>query len=246
MLVGNGSSSKFMYNALSSEFNVVGILIDEAVSSNIMIKRRVKRLGYCTVLGQLFFIAFTKVLSRYLSRNVSDICTELKLIGDDFPQGKIIFKGNLNSPESVSIIQSSCVDVVVVNGTRILSADVINSLDADFINTHVGITPKYRGVHGGYWALANGDEPGVTVHLIDTGIDTGGVLFQGHIEVNNNDNFLTYPYKQLAIAIPLMIRAINNSYSNSNEVHKSTGKSKLWYHPTICQYIYNYMKKGVK
>ena len=46
---------------------------------------------------------------------------------------------------------------MVVNGTRILSRRMLESIDAVFLNMHVGITPKYRGVHGGYWALANGD-----------------------------------------------------------------------------------------
>src|SRR5438093_9923670 len=46
---------------------------------------------------------------------------------------------------------------VVVNGTRIISEAVLTASDAVFINMHAGITPKYRGVHGGYWALYNGD-----------------------------------------------------------------------------------------
>ena len=41
---------------------------------------------------------------------------------------------------------------------------------------HAGITPQYRGVHGGYWAVVNNDPEhcGVTIHFVDKGIDTGG------------------------------------------------------------------------
>ena len=48
------------------------------------------------------------------------------------------------------------------------------------LNYHAGITPKYRGMNGGYWALATGDAGnfGATVHLVDAGVDTGGVLHQ--------------------------------------------------------------------
>jgi methionyl-tRNA formyltransferase len=42
-----------------------------------------------------------------------------------------------------------------------------SSINSKFVNIHVGITPKYRGVHGTYWALVNNDveNSGVTVHL---------------------------------------------------------------------------------
>ena len=46
---------------------------------------------------------------------------------------------------------------MILNGTRIVSKKVISSIGCLFINTHCGITPKYRGVHGGYWAIYNND-----------------------------------------------------------------------------------------
>jgi folate-dependent phosphoribosylglycinamide formyltransferase PurN len=60
-------------------------------------------------------------------------------------------------------------DLVIVNGTRIISKKVLSSINSKFVNIHVGITPKYRGVHGTYWALVNNDveNSGVTVHFVD-------------------------------------------------------------------------------
>lgn len=34
-------------------------------------------------------------------------------------------------------------DIVVVNGTRILSKELLTCCDVTFINLHAGITPKY-------------------------------------------------------------------------------------------------------
>jgi folate-dependent phosphoribosylglycinamide formyltransferase PurN len=55
-----------------------------------------------------------------------------------------------------------------------------SSINSKFVNIHVGITPKYRGVHGTYWALVNNDveNSGVTVHFVDEGIDTGNIINQ--------------------------------------------------------------------
>jgi methionyl-tRNA formyltransferase len=104
---------------------------------------------------------------------------------------------------------------------------------------HAGITPKYRGVHGVYWALANKDPQncGVTVHLVDAGIDTGAIISQKNITVNPQDNFVTYPLLQLAEGIPLMKKAIEDILSNRLVIQPATGESRLWHHPTIWQYF---------
>ncbi|MEZ6118695.1 MAG: hypothetical protein R3C28_19310 [Pirellulaceae bacterium] len=65
----------------------------------------------------------------------------------------------MNSPETVDRIQLLAPDVVLVNGTRIIRPHRSdNRTDALFLNTHAGVTPTYRGVHGGYWALWNNDK----------------------------------------------------------------------------------------
>jgi methionyl-tRNA formyltransferase len=53
------------------------------------------------------------------------------------------------------------------------------SLDFELTwGVHAGITPRYRGTHGGYWVLLNNDPGhcGVTIHLVDPGIDTGSIV----------------------------------------------------------------------
>jgi methionyl-tRNA formyltransferase len=139
-------------------------------------------------------------------------------------------------------------DAVVVNGTRIISKNVLSCIDAPFINTHMGITPRYRGVHGGYWALARGDAEhcGVTVHLVDQGIDTGGVLYQDTIRSEESDNFTTYPIHQIAEAIPLMKAALKDVEERRLTVKAGVLPSQLWYHPTIAEYFQGYLQKGVK
>ncbi|MFT4646131.1 MAG: folate-dependent phosphoribosylglycinamide formyltransferase PurN, partial [Planctomycetota bacterium] len=42
-------------------------------------------------------------------------------------------------------------DVIIVNGTRIISSKVLESMPALFINIHTGVTLQYGGVHGAYW-----------------------------------------------------------------------------------------------
>ena len=55
----------------------------------------------------------------------------------------------------------------MINGTRIISKATLGCVPAVFINTHVGITPTYRGVHGGYWSLVEGERARCGVILVN-------------------------------------------------------------------------------
>ena len=90
---------------------------------------------------------------------------------------------SVNSDLTIAELKRLSPAVVVVNGTRIIQEKVLGCVDAVFLNTHAGITPMYRGVHGGYWALASGDASncGVTIHKVDKGIDTGSIVAQATI-----------------------------------------------------------------
>jgi methionyl-tRNA formyltransferase len=76
-------------------------------------------------------------------------------------------------------------DVIIVNGTRIISSKVLESMPALFINIH-GITLQY----GGAWsilALVSNDKEncGVIVDKLDQGIDTGEIITQCTIKFLN-------------------------------------------------------------
>ena len=116
---------------------------------------------------------------------------------------------------------------------------MLSSTHAPFINTHAGITPKYRGTHGGYWALYNSDPGrcGVTVHLVDAGIDTGDIVDQAPIKPIREDSFVTYPYLQLAAALPLLVKAVQGALAGALPSRLATGESAVWYHPGLLQYL---------
>jgi methionyl-tRNA formyltransferase len=139
--------------------------------------------------------------------------------------------------------------VVLLNGTRIIARRVLEQVPAVFINMHSGITPGYRGVHGAYWALARGDRGrcGVTIHLVDAGIDTGAVLEQATFEPGPEDSFVTYPYHQLSVGLPLLERAAVAALRGELRGRPAPADdSRLWSHPTIGQYLANLIRRGVR
>lgn len=250
MLTAGGESSTFMYNALQEEFPIAKVILEKKISRKKFLKRRIKKMGYVKVIGQVLFqISIPKLLKRSSQKRIEEIKTAYQLDSQPIPNSAIYKVNSVNSKECIAFLKKEKPDLIIVNGTRIISKKVLNCTAAIFINTHVGITPKYRGVHGGYWALANQDQEncGVTVHLVDSGIDTGGILFQQNIETTPKDNFLTYTYLQTGEGIKMMKKAIVDfTHHQLTERLPKTKESQLWYHPTIWFYLYTRLTKGVK
>jgi len=60
--------------------------------------------------------------------------------------------------------------------------------DKIFVNFHGGILPEYRGSCTINWAIINEEDiTGVTLHLIDSGIDTGPVIDISTVKINHED-----------------------------------------------------------
>jgi folate-dependent phosphoribosylglycinamide formyltransferase PurN len=248
ILAGEGDSTTFMYNSLKNDFCITNVIIEEPVSKKKLISRRIKKLGFFKVLGQIFFMLYNVFLNKKSVNRINAIRRHEGLCDDSIKEELVTRVTSINSAEVLELLKEIDVEVIVVNGTRIISTKILESTNVPFINTHSGITPKYRGVHGGYWALTANDRDncGVTVHLVDKGIDTGGILYQGIINVTEEDNFNSYPYLQIALAIPLMKRAIKDVSNGSVKIKQLNLPSKLWSHPTIFEYLFYKIKHKVK
>ena len=78
--------------------------------------------------------------------------------------------------------------VVSAGLMRILPAGFVRVFSPRLINTHPALLPLFPGAHAVRDALAAGAaETGVTVHVIDEGVDTGPVLRQARVEILPGD-----------------------------------------------------------
>lgn len=240
LICGKGATSLAVANALSTRFGKVPILVEGKESRAKFLGRRIRRLGFFKVLGQLAFISTIPPILQRLSRaRIAEIVREsgLTLSSEVLADAKQV--ESANSAEAIGWLKALEPKVVVINGTRILSRRVLSATDAIFMNTHCGVTPEYRGTHGGYWALRSGkiEACGVTVHLVDAGIDTGDILAQQVIHPTSQDNFATYPYLQIAAAIPDLLRSVDDALQGRHKPYRREGESCLWYHPTLWEYL---------
>ena len=82
--------------------------------------------------------------------------------------------------------------VVCAGFMRILGAGFLDRFPEHVINTHPALLPSFPGAHGVRDTLAYGVKvTGCTVHLVDSGVDTGPVLAQGTVPVEPYDDETT-------------------------------------------------------
>lgn len=251
MLTSGSTSSRHLFNGLVAKGVAIdAVILEQPIAKKKLFNGRRKRLGWAAAFGQLLFIAIVPKFLNLLSKGYRKrLESALKLNGSPINEVTIYNVPSVNHKDCETLLKQLNPGIVVVNGTRIIRSNILNAIQGIFVNTHVGITPAYRGVHGGYWALANGDKNnfGVTVHLINTGIDTGDILYQKQLIPEKQDNFITYPLLQMAAGIDLMHKVIEDVKNNRLETQPSkNGNSQLWYHPTLLFYLKTLLRNGIK
>ena len=244
MLLGRGSSSAILANAVRAWYPSAELLlvVERPSSKRAMLRYRIRRLGTKVVFGQILFQLMVVPLIRLGSKKrINEIMTKYCLDASAEVLTNAHYVTSINEAFVLDQLVDFTPDVVLVNGTRIIKPNILNCVDAVFINTHVGITPMYRGVHGGYWALWNGDQGnfGVTIHVADPGVDTGKSLRQVRICPSHDDTFVTYPLLQQAEAL-VALKDILSDLAGAlatNEKPTANDFSRQWFHPTLVQYF---------
>lgn len=248
VLVGRrGDSTHILFHALSAQFNTS--LVYEAPPPRWrLLRARAHRLGRARVLGQVLFQAVIAAPLSITSRRRREQILRGAGASTLPPDGPVATTPNVNGSDLLARLKALQPQVVVINGTRILTAQTLRAIGVPVLNTHAGITPRYRGVHGAYWALANRDQAhcGVTVHLVDAGIDTGGILYQTNIAPTHRDNFTTYPVLQVVAGSPLLCSAVADVLHHRVRTVPGPDGSTRWYHPTLWQYLRNRLVHGVR
>ena len=207
--------------------------------------RLLRRRGVLKVLDQIAYRAVERVLAprghvrlegEAYSTGPED-CQRISSV----PQCRV---SDINAQEILDFIEPLAPDLLIVKSTSIIRGKLLERYSCRIFNFHAGITPEYRGVHAPFWALFNGERGmvGATIHLVDRGIDTGGILEQESVPVDPSvDSFFTIYVKLNRKGAELMLRAIEKFESGSLlPFAKKGATSRLYSFPGLtdyCRYV---------
>ncbi|MCR4417415.1 MAG: methionyl-tRNA formyltransferase [Ignavibacteria bacterium] len=109
-------------------------------------------------------------------------------------------------------------DLGIVVAYRILPKEVYTLPKFGTFNLHASLLPKYRGAAPIQWALINGEKvTGVTTFFLQEKVDTGNIILQREVLIDDEDNFQTLHDKLAQIGAELVIETVklieNGSYN---------------------------------
>jgi folate-dependent phosphoribosylglycinamide formyltransferase PurN len=249
VLARDCDATRAVCHALAERFGDPHVVLEEPSPRRTLLLARRRRLGTVAALGQALFVALAAPLLRHAGRaRIAEIAREHGLRHEPLT-APVTRVASVNSDAAREALARLAPAVVVVSGTGLVGAETLRAVAAPFLNMHAGITPPYRGVHGGYWALAERrpELVGTTIHLVDEGLDSGPVVDRRPFAVTEADSFATYPYLHTAHGLPGLLDAVATALRGElTPLDPLDLPSRLRYHPTLWGYLATRARAGVR
>lgn len=96
---------------------------------------------------------------------------------------------NLKDPDFLAELQALEVNLLIVVAFRMLPESIWSFPRYGTFNLHASLLPDYRGAAPINWAIINGEtRTGATTFFIEQNIDTGNIIFQEELPINDEEN----------------------------------------------------------
>ncbi len=127
-----------------------------------------------------------------------------------------IIKGN---NEFINELKSlSCDIFVVIAYGKILPKEILELPRYGCWNAHASLLPRWRGSAPIQWSLLEGDNfTGVGIMKMEEGLDTGDVLMEEQIKIEDDDNLISLTEKLSHLSSKLLMAAISKLEENIDD-----------------------------
>jgi methionyl-tRNA formyltransferase len=118
--------------------------------------------------------------------------------------------GSLKRPENIEALAAYRADLYIVTAFgQILPQAVLDQPRYGTLNIHASLLPRYRGVSPISEAILQGEsETGVTIMLLDAGIDTGPILHQRRLPIEPEDTAATLGEKLAQLGATALLETL--------------------------------------
>jgi len=240
VITGSSALAARMAGVVNHAFPDAIFIIEERAPPRSLLRVRIRRHGLFTALGQ---VAFRAVLARkifFQSARIDAVWRAGGLKEAPVTEGQIWYTSELNGPATHAYLRDVHPAVVIIFAVSKLTQATLAACAAPVLNLHPGITPAYRGVHSGYWALRMGDRNrfGATVHLVDDGLDTGPIVDQILCTPDQDDNIATYNVRLVVAGLESLLRAAKIVRDGVPLATRPSGPAApLFHEPTLLSYL---------
>jgi folate-dependent phosphoribosylglycinamide formyltransferase PurN len=237
--------------------NVVGACIADKRTKGIdfsYLRYSIKKEGACVVFSQIFQRILYKILNSRKDAQIHKRLFDKEKIESILSswKGPVHYTDDFQKPITYNWIQSQSPDLIVVHTPYWVGKKIRNLVDNNIIGGHPGVTPLYRGIHSPFWALYNNDTEnvGYSIFFLDAGVDTGDVIYQGKIDIEEGDSYVTLGWKGMVEIAKNQLKIVRN-WTNGAEIprkkHEIIPPDSNYSHPKLNDYIkYRIKKKNLR
>lgn len=134
---------------------------------------------------------------------------------------KVLTPLSLKEESFIKQLKEINADLFVVVAFRILPKEVFTIPSKGSFNLHASLLPKYRGAAPIQWAIINGEkETGVTTFFLEESVDTGNIILQEKIKIDDEDNFGTLHDKLMNLGADVVLKTVELINSGNYQLIK--------------------------
>jgi len=235
------SNLEYLTKILPNESKIVGCVVNEASPFGKKETFIEKTLKTYNIFGFNFFIHYSiKYIKSYFSKSIKSFLTE-----NDIPI--INIEGSINSQRSLNTIKNFNPDLLVsILGNQIFKKPLIDLAPKGCINLHTALLPKYRGLMPTFWVMKNNEKhTGVSVFVVDEGIDSGPIIVQEKLEIGNltQEQLIKRTKK---IGMELISKSIDLIQRNEVKLIENDPSKKTYFTFPTRQDVIEFKKNGKK
>jgi len=166
---------------------------------------------------------------------------ELWFSGKKTPIASLIPTQNfasMNDSQAVSRLRASHPEVVIVFGTGVLRAGVLQVQPRKTLNLHGGDPEEYRGLDTHLWAIHEKNFSGLvsTLHRVDMGIDTGEIVERTRLRIKKNMELFQLRALNTEACVEMTLRALRG-FLAKGDVDSMVQRKKGRYYTRMPQEI---------
>ncbi|MEN8182918.1 MAG: formyl transferase [Myxococcota bacterium] len=147
-----------------------------------------------------------------------------------------------NEDSSIAFLAAREPDAVAFTGGGLIRRPLLEVAGRGIFNSHMGILPEYRGMDVVEWPLIEGRQQsvglGVTLHLIDAGVDTGPIVEKRAVPIRPADTMETLRTRYEPVMVELMlegIRRVRDRTLDPSPQQPGDGRQYFVLHPRLYQ-----------
>lgn len=218
LITGPGLNHRYFVNRLNREFPIECVFIEEVTYPNFTASSRKHQEAW-----EWFF-------QRRKDYEQNTFASSESWTQKNQPTIIHVSSGQLNTTNTLKMLEAQHPEVIILFGSSLIGRKIMECFPNRIINLHVGISGKYRGSSCNFWPIYDGrlDCLGATVLKINAGIDTGEILAQETIAIEESDTEQSLMGKSLILGMDLTIQVLRQWFKGKETTLPLKRNGKLF------------------